>query len=71
LRFNRLQRLPKDIFKNLSTLQKLNLERNEIEDLPVGTFGALSKLQILSLRSNRLQRLPKDIFKNLSTLQEL
>ena len=58
-----------ETFFNLTSLEKLDLEYNQIEMLPE-SIGDLSLLKELSLRGNYLEELPKSLI-NLKHLKEL
>jgi Leucine-rich repeat (LRR) protein len=57
---NQLTEIPDDkgLLDNLSQLQRLCLDRNEISDIPSHLATALPKLEALMLRHNRLTYLP-------------
>jgi len=67
--FNRALTILPPEFENLSNLQALELEHNQLQALPP-ELGTLSKLQVLSLHNNQLQALPPELA-NLSNLQML
>ena len=49
---NRIRNISGDVFKNVDSLQELQLQQNEISEVPVGVFSNLHKLKILDLSSN-------------------
>ena len=59
LRWNRLEKLPKELFC-LEQINILNLANNKIIELPI-EIGKLKNLEELNLNINNLQFLPKDI----------
>ncbi|KAL0104117.1 hypothetical protein PUN28_017075 [Cardiocondyla obscurior] len=54
LSYNRISRLDPAIFKDLFTLQILNLQHNEIATISADTFSPMSNLHTLDLAHNRL-----------------
>lgn len=56
---------------NLKTLQWLDLDNNQLSELPLGIFSGLTSLQNLSIDNNNLGALPLTIFNGLSALQWL
>ncbi|EZA51292.1 hypothetical protein DMN91_010777 [Ooceraea biroi] len=54
LSHNRISKLDPALFKDLYTLQILNLQFNEIEMIPADTFSPMSNLHTLELAHNRL-----------------
>lgn len=54
LSYNRISRLDPAIFKDLYTLQILNLQFNEIATISADTFSPMSNLHTLELAHNRL-----------------
>eukprot|EP00656_Telonema_subtile_P006525 TRINITY_DN1301_c0_g1_i4.p1 TRINITY_DN1301_c0_g1~~TRINITY_DN1301_c0_g1_i4.p1 ORF type:complete len:470 (-),score=75.30 TRINITY_DN1301_c0_g1_i4:171-1580(-) len=57
---NNLERLPDALFERCTALQRLDLSRNQITDLP-DSIGHLSSLSELHLQSNDLSHLPKTL----------
>ncbi|KAL7289018.1 hypothetical protein TKK_0016975 [Trichogramma kaykai] len=57
LSFNQIDRLDPALFKDLYTLQILNLKYNEIEVIPADTFAPMSNLHTLEISHNRLRYL--------------
>lgn len=55
----------------LSALQSLILDSNNIEQLPGGCFGRMSSLFVLSLRNNRIKHLQNGVFDGSSSLTSL
>ncbi|XP_066599211.1 toll-like receptor 6 [Prorops nasuta] len=51
---NRINKLDPALFKDLYTLQILNLQYNEIEMIPADTFSPMSNLHTLDLAHNRI-----------------
>lgn len=64
---NGLEALPKLV--NLSTLQKLDLSRNELTEIEANTFELLRTLELLNLSGNALINLTTDSFSGLSALK--
>lgn len=54
-----------------TSLVKLNLQENQMEDIPVGAFSGLGKLERLDISSNLLQALPLGVFDGLVSLTHL
>ncbi|XP_034936835.1 toll-like receptor 6 [Chelonus insularis] len=54
LSHNKIVKLDPALFKDLYTLQILNLKYNEIETIPADTFSPMSNLHTLELAHNRL-----------------
>lgn len=72
LSYNKLQNnLERGSFSGLLTLQRLNLEANEISKLPRDSLGDLGTLQYLHLKDNNITNLPKAALGNLPILFEL
>ncbi|KAG8125650.1 hypothetical protein E2320_021006 [Naja naja] len=57
--------------QNLIHLEKLELNQNQIRDIPEGIFSSLSKLKHLRLNNNCLASLPKDLSSCRDCLQYL
>ena len=68
---NKLSELPEGIFKDLSSLELLELGRNKFSTLQENIFEDLSTLEQLYLYDNDIEYLPPDIFKSLSSLESL
>ena len=58
-------------FSGLSSLERLELGRNNLSALPDQVFSGLSSLERLELGRNSLSALPDDVFSGLSSLQIL
>lgn len=71
LSFNKLKNLVNNIFKNLSHLESLKLQHNEISVLLPQTFFGLGELRSLVLSFNKIQNLPLLLFNTLKSLEEL
>ncbi|XP_059477739.1 toll-like receptor 6 [Neocloeon triangulifer] len=69
--YNRITTLNPDFFKDLYTLQILNLEHNLIETLPADTFSPLSNLHTLVLSFNKLANVDPFSFNGLYALSLL
>ncbi|CAH2319247.1 toll-like receptor 13, partial [Pelobates cultripes] len=57
-----------ELFQNLTQLQHLTLDINEIQDLPENVFGHLTMLENLSLKNNKIRNISKNLLQNLSNL---
>ncbi|CAB3375491.1 Hypothetical predicted protein [Cloeon dipterum] len=68
---NRITTLNPDFFKDLYTLQILNLENNLLETLPADTFSPLRNLHTLVLSFNKLANLDPYSFNGLYALSLL
>ncbi|XP_058452289.1 chaoptin [Malaya genurostris] len=72
LSHNKLQNnLQRGSFAGLLTLQRLNLEANEISELPRESLADLGTLQYLHLKDNNITKLPKAALGNLPILFEV
>ena len=56
------------MFDNLTALEILRLDENELTALPAGVFDNLTALEILRLDENELTALPAGVFDNLTAL---
>ena len=63
--------MPKAVFKDLKSLETLQLNHNAIERLPAGIFEGMEHLDQLRLQNNAIKSLPKDSFKELVQLRIL
>lgn len=59
------------MFKGLEGLLELDLGRNHIASIELGTFDDLIKLQVLKLNNNKLKHLEEKSFQNLIFLRSL
>ncbi|VDN10345.1 unnamed protein product [Dibothriocephalus latus] len=59
LSFNHISNLPENIFDNLSHLESLALDSNELQSLP--PLKGLVELHVLSVSSNKLSALPETL----------
>ncbi|PFX15638.1 Carboxypeptidase N subunit 2, partial [Stylophora pistillata] len=66
---NQLEKLPRNILQEMSTLEEVDLSYNQLQSLPREILSSNTKLKILFLSNNKLQRLPK--LKNLSEIETL
>lgn len=64
LRANYIKNVDKDAFKGLQLLEEMDISRNEIETLHVGTFDDLVNLKSLMADYNPLNSLSSGLFKN-------
>ncbi|XP_078583270.1 uncharacterized protein LOC144865985 [Branchiostoma floridae x Branchiostoma japonicum] len=64
-----LKEVRKDLFKDLTNLEELDLDNNQITDIEVGAFEDLSKLRLLFLYRNALEKLQPGVFKGMINLQ--
>ncbi|XP_039981335.1 leucine-rich repeat transmembrane protein FLRT2 [Xiphias gladius] len=53
------------------SLVKLNLQENQIDQIPVAAFAGLNRLEKLDISSNQLQTLTQGVFDALSSLRHL
>jgi protein toll len=67
---NGITTLPHDLFREMTTLQYLDLKDNALQ-LPAHVFDHLSGLVTLELGGNQMSRLEVGIFRNLSRLSRL
>ncbi|XP_064199446.1 leucine-rich repeat and transmembrane domain-containing protein 2 [Anguilla rostrata] len=68
---NRLSVLPADAFSNASSLERLDLSNNFLDNLPAALFRDLANLTELVLRNNSLTVLDRDLFQGLTQLRRL
>ena len=66
-----LQHLEPGVFAGLLNLQKLGLEDNMLEGIPVGIFSRMTKLEWLDLKYNKIHRIEIGAFDRLLQLQLL
>lgn len=62
--------VPPPLLPSMS-LVKLNLQENQIKDIPVSVFSELRKLEKLDLSTNLLQTVPQGVFDELRSLTNL
>lgn len=65
---NKITKLTKRSFKNLTNLQILKLSKNEIGEIEAETFFELNNLYILSLDRNHIEKITKKTFSGLDKL---
>ena len=58
-------------FRDLSNVDELRLDRNDLETLPDDVFDGLDSLRKLHLNDNSLETLPDDVFDGLDSLRKL
>ncbi|XP_067856090.1 leucine-rich repeat and transmembrane domain-containing protein 2 [Heptranchias perlo] len=68
---NKLSTLPALTFTNFTTLEKLDLSSNYLDQLPSNVFDYISSLTDLNLRNNSIRSLDKNIFYKTTNLQRL
>ncbi|XP_059622525.1 toll-like receptor Tollo [Phlebotomus argentipes] len=68
---NRISRLEVTTFRDLTSLQILRLQENQIEVIPDGIFADLGNLHTLVLSNNRLSTVEVTTFQGLNTLSLL
>lgn len=68
---NRLSVLTADAFSNASSLERLDLSNNYLDNLPAALFRDLTNLSELVLRNNSLTALDRDLFQGLTQLRRL
>nr|AIO11813.1 variable lymphocyte receptor type A [Petromyzon marinus] len=66
-----LKHISSTAFAHLKQLQRLELDKNQLESLPSGAFDQLVALKELYLGENRLQTLPASVFNQLTELKVL
>jgi len=71
LSYNKLNKFPDNIFKDLHQLTVLNLDMNELAILPDDLFIGPDQLGTLNLSYNKLTKLPANILKPLKNLHQL
>ncbi|CAD5214217.1 unnamed protein product [Bursaphelenchus okinawaensis] len=68
---NHITSIPKDVFKNLKNLRRLDLSKNNINSVESGAFNGLESLNTLVLYANNITELPEAVFDPLTELQLL
>lgn len=68
---NRIKTLKGSVFANMSALETLLLNNNELGNIQDESFKDLSSLKYINLSSNKLQTLHGKIFKGLQSVKEL
>ncbi|KAK2859706.1 hypothetical protein Q5P01_004326 [Channa striata] len=68
---NKISRIQRSDFDNLSQLENLVLNHNFISQVEIGAFSRLTKLNKLNLNNNKLFELGENLFKGLANLTEL
>ena len=63
---NKINSLPENIFKGLSSLTVIDFKYNKIESLPENIFNKLSNLSHIDVEQNEIESLPENIFKRLT-----
>lgn len=71
LSYNKINRLSKETFKNLTNLRLIRLSRNDLNQLDDGVFGHLKKLKHLDIDGNKLRELKPEVFAGLNKLTHL
>ena len=71
LSHNRINALPTRVFSNLSKLQTLLLDDNQIQTIERSAFEGLESLTSVYLSYNIIDTIPESLFSNLSKLQRL
>ena len=70
LQGNKISKIEEKAF-NMPQLMTLNLNFNELSELPENVFDGLTNLKNLTLSSNLLESVSKDVFQPLSNLVKL
>ena len=68
---NKIEKIEKNTFNGLSSLQSLSLSENEIEKIEENAFNGLSTLKELKLSFNKIKVIEDNTFNGLSSLKEL
>lgn len=68
---NQLERLPEDIFWNMTALQYLDLSENQLRSLPGTIFSGLLGMRTIHLNKNNLSELDAKMFEDQSLVQQL
>ncbi|XP_061107044.1 leucine-rich repeat and transmembrane domain-containing protein 2 [Conger conger] len=68
---NRLSVLPPDAFANATSLERLDLSNNFLDNLPAALFRDMANLSEVSLRNNSLTVLDRELFQGLTQLRRL
>ncbi|KAG6449043.1 leucine-rich repeat-containing protein 15 isoform X2 [Manduca sexta] len=67
----RITGVDSDAFKNVYSVQEIDLSQNKISALKTEVFNGMSRLSLLRLSKNLLTSLPRGLFDNLPRLQRL
>ncbi|XP_040213346.1 leucine-rich repeat-containing protein 3-like [Rana temporaria] len=63
---NRIHQVPNNAFKDLTSLQELDLSKNSIEKIELSAFKGLADgLRLLDLSGNQIHNIPKEALANL------
>lgn len=68
---NRIDRIEKQAFLNLKSLQNIDLSKNRLTTLIKDVFNDLISLKTLDLSNNRIDRMDDEVFAHMVSLQEL
>ncbi|XP_077498217.1 peroxidasin isoform X2 [Amblyomma americanum] len=71
LRFNNIQRIPANTFRDLHQLDALLLDNNQLQIIENQAFDGLNNLRHLFLSKNRIKHLEDDAFAGLQQLEQL
>lgn len=71
LSFNKIKRLPPDIFQGFDNLELLALNDNQLSELPAESFTNLTELKVLFLEDNKKLCLFPEIFQVLISLKSI
>ncbi|KAM0680784.1 hypothetical protein GINT2_001058 [Glugoides intestinalis] len=69
--FKELEKIPDLLFDDLTNLESLSLQNNNIKELQPNLFNNLQKLEYLNLSKNKLTEFPEGFLSELGSLQEL
>ena len=67
--YNKINKLPQNVFTGLFRLRNLDLSNNQIEELNSSVFSACQELQYLDLSHNKLTELSPEVFSGIAALQ--
>ncbi|OWF48575.1 relaxin receptor 1-like isoform X1 [Mizuhopecten yessoensis] len=68
---NEIETLPDNVFRNMSSLSYLYMEKNKISAIPDNVFSGLHALFNLYVSHNAIETLPDNVFSDLSALKLL
>lgn len=71
LGYNKIKRIPLNVFENSKDLNKLHLHHNQINNIPVEAFKNLKSLNTLNLMENNIAKVEIGTFKDLINLHFL
>lgn len=68
---NKIRKIEKNSFNELKNVEKIFLDRNQIDELDDEIFSSNNLLKILKLENNNLKKISENLFQNLPELKEI